>query len=143
MNKKLVNYGFITAALMNIGGVLVFSRFFTNEVINNADPVVMSNFGLVMIMVWGLAYLGAARVIARGNVDIGFLAGAFAIEKLVYVVVWIKWLAANSLGQLYDADLFAGIFYSIYGINDLLFMLFFAWVCVTQRGAEPDIPDQV
>jgi hypothetical protein len=142
MNRTLVKYGFITAALMNIGGVLVFSRFFTNEVINNADPVVMSNFGLVMIMVWGLAYLGTAKVAARVDVNIGLLAGAFAVEKLVYVVVWIKWLAANSLGQLYNADLFAGIFYSIYGLNDLLFMLFFVWVCVIQRGTEQDIPNQ-
>lgn len=142
MNRTLVKYGFITAALMNIGGVLVFSRFFTNGVINSADPVVMSNFGLVMIMVWGLAYLGAAKIVAKGNVNIGFLAGAFAVEKLVYVVVWVKWLAANSLGQLYDADLFAGVFYSIYGINDLLFMLFFAWVCVKQRGAGQGIPNQ-
>lgn len=142
MNRKLVKYGFIAAALMNIGGVLVFSRFFTNEVINNADPVVMSNFGLVMIMVWGLAYLGTAKVAARGDVNIGLLAGAFAVEKLVYVVVWIQWLAANSLGQLYDLDLFAGIFYSIYGLNDLLFMLFFVWVCVIQRGAERGIPNQ-
>ena len=86
-NRKLVKYGFITAALINIGGVLVFSRFFTNEVINNADPVVMSNFGLVMIIVWGLAYLGAAKVATRSDANIGLLAGAFAVEKLIYQLV--------------------------------------------------------
>ena len=61
MNKNLLKNGFIAAGLMNIGGVLLFSRGFTNSAINNADPVVMSNFGLLMIAVWGLAYLGAPR----------------------------------------------------------------------------------
>ena len=109
---------------MNIGGVLLFSRAFTNTAINDADPVVMSNFGLLMIAVWGLAYLGAA---AAGT-NIKWLAGAFALEKLVYVVVWTVWLSENSLAQLYSKDSFAGAFFSIYGPNDFAFMLFFARV---------------
>ena len=44
MNPNLVKNGFIAAAFMNIGGVLLFSRAFTNDAINQADPVVMSNF---------------------------------------------------------------------------------------------------
>ena len=128
MNKKLIKNGLIAAALMNIGGVLVFSRAFTNVAINNADPVVMSNFGLLMIAVWGLAYLGAAAI----GSDIKWLVGAFALEKLVYVVVWIMWLSENSLTQLYSKDVFAGAFYSIYGLNDFVFMLFFAWVFLSR-----------
>lgn len=130
MNRKLVKNGLIAAALMNIGGVFVFSRAFTNVAINNADPVVMSNFGLVMIAVWGLAYLGAAAISA----NIKWLMAAFAVEKLVYVVVWVMWHLNNSLTQLYSADIFAGIFYSIYGINDFIFMLFFTWVFLMQRA---------
>ncbi len=132
MNKKLIKNGLIAAALMNIGGVLVFSRAFTNLAINNADPVVMSNFGLLMIAVWGLAYLGAATI----GSDIKWLVGAFALEKLVYVVVWIMWLSENSLTQLYSKDVFAGAFYSIYGLNDFVFMLFFAWVFLSRRSGE-------
>ena len=124
MNKKWLKNGLIAAALMNISGVLVFSRAFTNVAINQADPIVMSNFGLIMIAVWGLAYLGAATI----SSNIKWLAGAFAVEKLVYVIVWIMWHAQNSLTQLYATDVFAGIFYSIYGINDFVFMLFFIWV---------------
>jgi hypothetical protein len=45
---------------MKTGGVLLFSRAFTNDAIAAADPIVMSNFGLQMMAVWGLAYLGAA-----------------------------------------------------------------------------------
>jgi len=109
---------------MNIGGVILFSRAFTNEVITEADPVVMSNFGLLMIVVWGLAYIGASTITS----GIKWLAATFAIEKLVYVVVWLRWLLENPLSSIYSADLFAGLFYTIYGFNDLVFMVFFAWV---------------
>ena len=124
MNKNLLKNGFIAAGLMNIGGVLLFSRAFNNPAINTADPVVMSNFGLLMIVVWGLAYIGAALI----DCNIKWLAGAFAVEKLVYVVAWVMWLTNNSLPQLYAKDAFAGMFFSIYGLNDFVFMLFFAWV---------------
>lgn len=40
---------------MNIGGVLLFSQVFTNDAITEANPVVMSDFGPLMIAVWGLA----------------------------------------------------------------------------------------
>ncbi|PZO08044.1 MAG: hypothetical protein DCF27_09785 [Lysobacteraceae bacterium] len=124
MSRRLIRNGLVAAGIMNISGVLVFSRGFTNAAINSADPVVMSNFGLLMIVVWGLAYLGAATVSA----SIKWLAAAFALEKLVYVVVWVSWLSSNSLARLYAEDAFAGIFYSIYGLNDFVFMVFFAWV---------------
>lgn len=124
MRKTLVRNGFVAAGAMNIGGVLLFSRAFTNEAIAEADPIVMSNFGLLMIAVWGLAYLGAATA----STGIKWLAGAFALEKLVYVVTWLLWLSNNKLEALYAKDLFAGMFFSIYGLNDFVFMLFFAWV---------------
>ena len=124
MSRKLIRNGLVAAGIMNIGGVLVFSRGFTNAAINSADPVVMSNFGLLMIVVWGCAYLGAATVAG----SIKWLAAAFALEKLVYVVAWLSWLGGNSLSRLYAQDAFAGIFYSIYGLNDFVFMLFFVWM---------------
>jgi hypothetical protein len=130
MNAKLIKTGFVAAGLMNIGGVVLFSRAFTNTAINTADPVVMSNFGLLMIAVWGLAYLGAAAI----NANIKWLAGAFALEKLVYVVVWVMWLSKNGLPELYAKDVFAGAFFSIYGLNDFVFMVFFAWVFLSQRA---------
>ena len=82
-----------------------------------------------MIVVWGLAYLGAAFI----DANIKWLAGAFALEKLVYVVVWVMWLTNNSLPQLYSKDAFAGMFFSIYGLNDFVFMLFFASVFLASK----------
>jgi hypothetical protein len=128
----MVKSGLIAAGLMNISGALIFSRAFTNEAINNADPVVMSNFGLLMIVVWGLAYIGASTI----SSNIKWLAGAFALEKLVYVAVWIVWHSQNSLAQLYSKDMFAGVFFSIYGLNDFVFMLSFAWVFLSQRAKD-------
>lgn len=115
---------------MNIAGALTFSRLFTNTAINAADPVVMSNFGLSMIVVWGLAYLGAAPI----GAGVQWLAAAFAIEKLVYVLVWAMWHSENSVSALLTKDLFAGVFFTIYGLNDFVFMLFFAWVFYSQSG---------
>lgn len=135
MKYDSVKLGFIAAAMMNIGGVLIFSRAFTNSVINEFDPVVMSNFGLLMIVVWGLAYLGAASITS----GVKWLAGAFAIEKLVYVVAWLLWFKDHSFGAVYEQDLFAGIFYSIYGLNDFVFMLFFAWVFLTQSKSSKSV----
>jgi hypothetical protein len=132
VTTNLIKNGLIAAGLMNIGGVLVFSRAFTNAAINSADPVVMSNFGLVMIAVWGLAYLGASAITS----SIKWLAAAFAVEKLVYVAMWLTWHSQNSLTQLYAQDFFAGVFYSMYGLNDFVFMLFFAWVFFRQARSE-------
>jgi len=129
ISRKLIRNGLVAAGIMNISGVLIFSRGLTNAAINSADPVVMSNFGLLMIVVWGCAYLGAATVAG----SIKWLAAAFALEKLVYVVAWVWWLSENSLARLYAQDMFAGIFYSIYGLNDLVFMAFFVWVFFQQQ----------
>ena len=123
-NKTFVKNGFIAAGAVNIGGVLLFSRAFTNETINQADPVVMSNFGLLMIMVWGLAYISVANAYEK----VKWLVGVFAVEKLIYATVWGLWIVKNDLGNIYSQDLLGGIFYTIYGPNDFLFMLFFAWV---------------
>lgn len=106
MNRSLINKGLIAAAMMNFSGVLIFSRGFTSSAINNADPLLMSNFGLLMIVVWGLAYLSAATI--RSNIR--WLTGVFALEKFVYFVFWILWLLGNSLSEVYSKDVFAGIF---------------------------------
>ncbi len=132
MKSERIKLGFIAAGAMNIGGVLVFSRGLTNEVINQFDPIVMSNFGLLMIMVLGLAYLGTAFIQA----NVSWLAAAFAIEKLVYVIAWLMWIGHHSLADVYHQDLLAGLFYTIYGANDFVFMLFFLWVFMSQRRSK-------
>ena len=134
MTYSFTKVGFIAAAIANFSGVLLFSKGLTNTVLMETDPVVMSSFGLIMIMVWGLAYLAAAFT----QVNLKWFAAAFAIEKLVYVVCWVTWINSHSLSDVYQQDLFAGIFYSVYGVNDAIFMLFFVWVYLKGAKASTD-----
>lgn len=84
-NNKLIARGFILAGLMNMS-VLIFSRFFTNPTIAEFDPDVMSNFGLLMIVIWGLAYIA----ITNRCIEVKWLVGVFAIEKLFYGINWLQ-----------------------------------------------------
>jgi hypothetical protein len=132
MRDSWKTFGLVAAGVSNIAGVLICSRFFTNSAINEADPVVMSDFGLLMIVIWGLAYIAAATI--RSNIM--WLAAAFAIEKLVYGLAWLNWLSDHDLAPLYANDFLAGLFFSIYGLNDFAFMLFFLWLFVSERTSE-------
>ena len=126
ISKELIAKGFILSGIMNVGGTLIFSRFFTNETIPEADPVVMSNFGLLMIFVWGLVFLSIYQKYEQLN----WLVGVFAIEKLIYGLHWINWISNNDLYDVYNKDQMAGIFYATYGVNDLLFFVFFLYVFI-------------
>jgi hypothetical protein len=126
ISKNTITKGFILAGLMNVTGALLLSRFFTNETIPAFDPVVMSNFGLLMIVIWGLAYIAVAK-----NYDkVKWLVAVFAVEKLIYGIAWIKWLSNNNLSEVFEKDTMAGVFYSIYGANDWAFFLFFLLVFI-------------
>lgn len=127
MNKRSIQkQGFYAAALANIGGVLLFSKCFTNDAIPQTSPVVMSYFGLFMIVLWGLAY----AAVANHYQHLRALVGVFVIEKLAYVIAWVCWMSKHrhTLPSLFDDSVLAGTFMSIYGINDALFLLFFLWV---------------
>ncbi|MAD29610.1 MAG: hypothetical protein P8Q53_03665 [Flavobacteriaceae bacterium] len=121
LNSEIIKKGFVIAGIMNITGPLIFSRFLTNEIIPQIDPDVMSNFGLVQIVVWGLIYIAMSKKYEQ----LKWLIGVFVIEKLIYSVNWTSWMMNNSLTSVYEKDTMAGVFYTIYGINDLFFFLFF------------------
>ena len=130
VNKNLIPKGFILAGMMNLS-VLVFSKLFTNPTIPEFDPDVMSTFGLIMIVLWGLAYVA----VAKNYYKVKWLVRVFAIEKLVYGIVWIQWLLNHNLSDVYDKDILAGLFYSMYGVNDLLFCVFFVYVFLTLKDS--------
>ena len=126
ISKELIAKGFVLSGIMNLGGTLIFSRFFTNDSIPAADPVVMSNFGLLMIVLWGLVFLSISQKYEQLN----WLVGVFAIEKFIYGLNWINWISNNDLSAVFNKDQMAGIFYAVYGINDWLFFLFFLFVFI-------------
>lgn len=131
MKPTTIQKGFIIAGLSNILGVLLFSKGFTNDVLMSAQPGVMGAFGLVAICIWGLAYIAVSKSYAI----VPWLLAVFVIEKLIYVIVWIMWHNQNSVATLYETDAFAGAFFTIYGVNDFLFMLFFGWVYFRSKNA--------
>jgi hypothetical protein len=123
LSDKYITYGFLVAGATNML-VLLFSRFFTNTTINRYDSSVMSNFGLLMIVVWGCAYIA----VSKSYRQVPWLVAVFALEKFCYGYVWIQWLLENSVTQVYNKDTFAGIFFAIYGAADWAFFLFFSVV---------------
>ncbi|WP_435415627.1 hypothetical protein [Polaribacter aestuariivivens] len=124
--KNTITKGFILSGLSNIVAVLILSRFFTNEFIPKYNNIVMSNFGLLMIVVWGFAYISVAKNYSK----VKWLVAVFAVEKLIYAIIWILWRLNNGVSTIFDEDIMAGIFYSIYGINDIIFFFFFSYVFV-------------
>ena len=125
MRKTTMTKGFVLAGLMNMA-VLIFSRFFNNPTISEFDPVVMSNFGLLMIVIWGIAYIS----VAKNFNEVKWLVAVFAIEKFIYGYVWIHWMLNNNISAVVEKDTLAGIFFSIYGINDWLFFGFFLFIFI-------------
>lgn len=125
LKNSIITKGFIVAGLMN-ATVLIFSKLFTNSVIPEFDPTVMSNFGLLMILIWGLTYMS----VAKNYHNVKWLIGVFAIEKFIYGYIWINWILNNNVYEVYKKDVLAGIFYSIYGINDWVFFIFFLLVFI-------------
>lgn len=124
--KNTLTKGFILSGLSNIVAVLILSRFFTNEFIPKYDNIVMSNFGLLMIVVWGFAYISVAKSYSK----VKWLVAVFAVEKLIYAIIWALWRLKNDVSPIFDEDIMAGIFYSIYGINDIIFFFFFSYVFI-------------
>ena len=125
IKKTTLKKGFILAGLMN-SSVLIFSRGFTNSTIVEFDQNVMSNFGLLMIFIWGLAYMSVFDNFHK----VKWLIAVFAVEKLIYACVWTNWILNNNISDVFEKDTMAGMFYSMYGINDWLFFVFFLFVFI-------------
>ena len=134
MKPSMLSAGFVAGGLANVIGVLTVSRFFTNNTVSEYDPTVMSTFGLICIVLWGLAYIATSRITDNA---VQWLAAVFAVEKVFYVVVWLIWMSGNweALPDIYATDWLTGLFYSVYGLNDLLFAVFFGYAFLCYRKA--------
>ena len=130
MKDSLIKKGFILSGIVNILGILVFTKFFTSTAISEADSNVMSPFGLYMIMVWGLAFIAVANSFHRAK----WVIAVFFIEKISYVFCWGIWMLDHDLAILFEKDVFAGTFYALYGPNDLIFFVFFMYVFFKQNS---------
>lgn len=124
---RIFQLGFIVAGLVNIVGILVISQGMTSTTLGAADPV-FAKFGIIMIILWGLAYIGTAPYAQQAV----FLPLVFAVEKAVYTVNWVVWMDdhGEKIDAIREADPLAGFFLNGYGINDGLFGVFFLIVAL-------------
>jgi hypothetical protein len=133
-----ISRGFMLSGMMNISGVLLASLAFTSTAtLTKWDPGAFSILGLVCIMLWGMAYIAAANHVATAPK----IALVFFIEKLAYIANYVIWFRASGdqLGEIYKEAWFSGLFFTIYGLNDLIFGLFFAVAFFKLNGAKaPD-----
>lgn len=132
--KQWIRFGFLLAGAVNIIGILIFTRFFTNDLLQRLDPEVCSTVGIVSIILWGMAYISVMDHFAR----VPFICGVFAIEKFFYAIVWAIWMKTHfeEIGRIYQQDLITGFFFSVYGLNDFLFGVFFLIVFIKYFKAE-------
>lgn len=132
MKSSTISNGFLIAGLANILGVLTLSKFFTNAIMMETQPDVMGYFGLISIVLCGMAYIAVRKNYAA----LPWLVAVFLIEKIIYVTVYVMWFSSNSLSAVYEQDALAGVFYTIYGANDFAFGLFFGivlWKILRQK----------
>lgn len=74
-----------------------------------------------MIVLWGFAYIAVATKYQQ----VKWLVAVFAIEKLAYGGYWLYWILNNNVTAVYEKDVMAGMFFSMYGMNDFVFCVFF------------------
>ena len=119
------------AGMANIVTILVATRAFTDPLISQVDPAVFSTPSLVLIMVWGLAYL----TVAPHWWKLPPMCLVFMLEKLVFVAMWVRWILSSrdQLPGLWEIDWQIALFYGGYGIVDTFFSLFFFWAWLQAR----------
>ena len=128
LSDRAITRGFVLAGAVNVFGMLVVSKLFTNSLLNATDPAVFSWLGQVAIVLWGLAYWAVTQPYRH----VPYLVLVFFIEKMVYTVIWLLWLVQNgdSLTSIASESLMTAIFFGMYGAGDLAFGLFFGWVAL-------------
>lgn len=125
-------WGLVLAGCMNVLGVLLFSRGFSNDYLGSLFPQLFSLWGLACIQLWGLAYLALSRSYRACPA----LLAVFAMEKGVYVASWLwwQWNFGGQLSQIWSNDPMTAAFYALYGPLDLVFGLYFGALFLRSRG---------
>ena len=131
MSEKRISQLYIAGGLVNVLGILLFSKFFSNTYLVLLDVSVFSKQGLLVIMLWGAAYIAIAEKVK----EVPWISLVFAVEKLFYFVNWSLWMSLHMqrLSEIYSKDILTGIFFTIYGPNDLLFGLLFFFMFLKYR----------
>jgi len=130
--EKWMQRVFVGAGLANVRGGLIVSRIFTNAELGRLYPELLSTEGMVLIMLWGAAYIS----VARSYREVPWLFLVFVGEKFFYGWTWVQWLVAHGSGLrvLLAVDFLTGFFYAGYGIVDFSFGVFFLYAFIRARS---------
>lgn len=118
---------YILAGLYNLS-ILIFNGFFTNDLLTLADNETFSTTGMIGIILWGLAYMSIYKDFDK----LPLLNLVFAIEKFYYGYRWLLW-HTNQHNDIKKLDMLTGLFFSIYGLGDFLFGIFFAYMALKKH----------
>jgi hypothetical protein len=124
--EPTITLAFLLAGAWNVGGMLLFSKFFTNRLLASLDPAVFSWLGQIAVVLWGLAYCS----VAKSYPYVPWLLVVFFVEKMVYGGRWLVWLIAHgkTLPKIASESFLTATFYAIYGAGDLIFGFLFGWL---------------
>lgn len=122
----------IIIGLANLVPLLWLTPLKDGSELFRADPLFFSAPGLILIGLWGLAYIASA---AHWS-SLGSLMGVFALEKSFYAVHWCLWVGDNGdrLEFLLYEDPLTAFFLGGYGVWDGLCAAFFLYLCIRVRA---------
>jgi hypothetical protein len=121
----------IIIGLVNLTLLGFLTPLLNGELLAAQDPLFFSWSGVVIIALWGLAYIAVAPVWDK----VPWLLLVFAAEKLLFDLRWVHWIIHNGerLPALIEQDFMVGMFYAGYGIWDGACALIFVWLFLRAR----------
>lgn len=124
-NRDYISIVFIIALIYN-SAIILFSKFFQGDL--GKEDILFCPAGCVLILVWGLVFFAIRN---RYKLAASIVL-TFTLEKLVYVISYLVWLIKynNRLPIIFKTDPLTAMFFSIYGIGDASFMIFFCICCI-------------
>lgn len=102
--------------LVNLTLLGFLSPLLNGALLAAQDPLFFSWSGVIIIALWGLAYIAVAP---HWKV-MGVMLIVFALEKAFFAWRWADWMSVNAdrLGDLFRLDPAVALFYSGYGLWD-------------------------
>ena len=121
----------ILIGLVNLSLLGFLTPFLNGDLLAAQDPLFFSWSGVVIIALWGLAYIAVAPVWDK----VPWLLLVFAAEKMLFDLRWVHWIIhyGERLPALFEQDLMVALFYSGYGVWDGACALVFLWYFMRAR----------
>jgi len=127
----------ILIGLVNLSLLGFLTPLLDGELLAAQDPLFFSWSGVVIIALWGLAYIAVAPVWDK----VPWLLLVFAAEKMLFDLRWVHWIIHNgdTLPALFQQDVMVAMFYAGYGVWDGACAIIFTWYFLRARQRQAAI----